>query len=1122
MNARLATLLRAVWHALNISAGLLGAALAGALAFALFTPAGAELVLREVRTQTAGMIDAQGISGRLWGPLRIERLRITLEAVDIDIEQAEFDARLPQLLRGRLAVESLSAASVAVRIKPTPPKPPEDAITRLPFDLLVRRARVAQLRVTPIDAEAIVIERIALSANWIADRVVVRQLAAHTPWVGALRLDGVARLFADAVEVTPLHIEGFAVARLEGRFGYGTASDLQLVWQRASWPPLTDDGAEFDSGGGRARWRGTFDDYQFEARGGLVLPQLAMKLDSSGHGSLQGLTLERLKLAALDGTLNAKAVIDWRDGLRIDGEARVLGVRPEGFDAAWPGLINAEVRAQTTVRDGVPDLRFSAVVKDSKLRGYPLALDASGRYVGKVLSLTTLRAQSGRVLVTGSGQVLPSLDASAEIDAADLRDAWPALSGRLKASVQARGPLRLPALRATISADQLHYQTYALEQLRVRADLDPAAALDAEVSLQNLDAGTRIDQARLAVQGPVADHRITFSVESAEGRASLLARGALDHKTPAWRGELSEGKLAPRQLAAWTLAAPTAVQIQREPTIAPMCWQSETSRACAALTTLGARRRIELSLKDFALEYLRPLLPDGAQLSATLQATASAEFGAEGLRDLHAEFSTGPGRWQLRGLSPVDLAPAQLSINDDPQGTRIEAKLPIAKGEVALDARLAPGAVFTTRALSGTLRAELPDLSWLPQFSLEVADADGRISGALQLAGTLATPSAQGRLTLRDGRIRLITPGIELREVGVRIDAAGAEPLRVAGEARSDGGQIRIAGSVNPWHTPLALDLKLDGEDFQALKISDARAWVSPNLQLRLADDLLRVSGTVTVPRAAITPKSLGDNSVPVSGDEVLVGKDPGAQRPRDLHTEADILISLGDDVRFQGFGLKSKLKGTVQAFENPGLPTRARGEIRLIDGEYKAYGQDLKIETGRLIFTGGAVTTPALEIRATRKPTDEITVGLYVRGTLKEPDFKVFSTPPMPQEQQLGWLILGRPIRDSSSASDKAMVGNAATSLGLAGGEWIAGRLGSKIGIDEVSVGSRPGEPTEQAMFTVGKYLSPKLFIAYGVGLFQPGQTFRMQYELGGGFKVRTETGVQSGGDILYSVERK
>ena len=58
-------------------------------------------------------------------------------------------------------------------------------------------------------------------------------------------------------------------------------------------------------------------------------------------------------------------------------------------------------------------------------------------------------------------------------------------------------------------------------------------------------------------------------------------------------------------------------------------------------------------------------------------------------------------------------------------------------------------------------------------------------------------------------------------------------------------------------------------------------------------------------------------------------------------------------------------------------------------------------------------------------------------------------------------------------------------------------------------------------AMLTIGKYLSPKLFISYGVGLFQRGYSFKLQYDVGRGFKLQTETGVESGGDILYSIER-
>src|SRR3546814_17121399 len=127
-------------------------------------------------------------------------------------------------------------------------------------------------------------------------------------------------------------------------------------------------------------------------------------------------------------------------------------------------------------------------------------------------------------------------------------------------------------------------------------------------------------------------------------------------------------------------------------------------------------------------------------------------------------------------------------------------------------------------------------------------------------------------------------------------------------------------------------------------------------------------------------------------------------------------MLFRSDGVRFDGFGLKSRRTGSVEAIEQPGIATRARGEINLVDGHYKAYGQDLTIETGKLIFSGGPVTEPALEVRATRKPTEDVTVGLYVRGTLRKPDFQLFPTPPMPPHQQPALLVLGRPLTDHAT----------------------------------------------------------------------------------------------------------
>jgi autotransporter translocation and assembly factor TamB len=87
------------------------------------------------------------------------------------------------------------------------------------------------------------------------------------------------------------------------------------------------------------------------------------------------------------------------------------------------------------------------------------------------------------------------------------------------------------------------------------------------------------------------------------------------------------------------------------------------------------------------------------------------------------------------------------------------------------------------------------------------------------------------------------------------------------------------------------------------------------------------------------------------------------------------------------------------------------RGELRVVDGTFGAFGQRLEIETGRLIYTGGPLENPGLEIRAVRR-VDQVTAGALVRGTLQEPEITLYSDPPMPSAEVLSYLTLGKSLR--------------------------------------------------------------------------------------------------------------
>jgi translocation and assembly module TamB len=106
-----------------------------------------------------------------------------------------------------------------------------------------------------------------------------------------------------------------------------------------------------------------------------------------------------------------------------------------------------------------------------------------------------------------------------------------------------------------------------------------------------------------------------------------------------------------------------------------------------------------------------------------------------------------------------------------------------------------------------------------------------------------------------------------------------------------------------------------------------------------------------------------------------------------------------------------------------------------------------------------------------------------------------VFSNPVMEQSDALSYLVTGKPL-SQVKGGEGSMVNAAAQALGSATGNLLAKSIGSKLGIDDIGVSSSDALGGNSA-FTVGKYLSPRLYLSYGVGLFEPGQVITLRYRL-------------------------
>ena len=304
------------------------------------------------------------------------------------------------------------------------------------------------------------------------------------------------------------------------------------------------------------------------------------------------------------------------------------------------------------------------------------------------------------------------------------------------------------------------------------------------------------------------------------------------------------------------------------------------------------------------------------------------------------------------------------------------------------------------------------------------------------------------------------------------------------------------------------------------------KAKISPDLDILVKPYYVDIKGKANVEDAILRPQILSDKAIPLSADVQVIDLNAKdrlkiAKVMRQWDINADIDLLLADNVLFQGFGLNSKLTGNIRLQEQKQRGMQAIGEITLDkEAKYEAYGQNLQIRRGGLLFAG-SITQPALDIEAI-KEVDSKVVGVRVEGRANAPTLTLFADTAMTQDEMLGYLLLGRPLYQEGqlnlggAGNDTALLASAALSLGIKGGQGIAGDIGNALGVKNVTLDAEgSGDDTR---FTVSGYLSPRLYLRYGVGVFTPVNKVTLRYKLNKSLYLEAVSSLESALDLFYN----
>ena len=847
---------------------------------------------------------------------------------------------------------------------------------------------------------------------------------------------------------------------------------------------------------------------KFHAAGALSigppgkLSDIALDLD----GTPDAITLRRLELKQAEGGLDAQGVLKLKPALGWQLTAKADRLDPGAFAAAWPGALDFDVASEGTLTDRGPDAtikltRLGGTLRKRSLSGNADLVIKPGYIIDGKLALA-----SGKSRVEVSGRGGEQTDATVKLAIVSLGDWLPHASGDLDGEFHLRGKWPKLAVKGTARGAKIVYSAIQVGTLDLSADLANIQPAQGRFSLKATQASSgslAFDTLSVAGSGNLQAHR--FEIDATGNPLGLkLTLDGSTRNDGRWSGTLKTLDVAIK--GAPPLALQQTAQLGwdgKQFSASEICLVGGGAKLCAAGHgggdgALAARYRIEQLPLALIAKLASPEVPLNADglIAGTGDIRRDAKGALTGTATLHS--AKGTVTYTANAGQPLlSYSGLALDATLSPQSTHATLRAALdhdgkLDGDVTLSG--APGSV---QALSGHVDATLNSLVFVELLTPEVADIKGRLVANYTIGGTTAAPQLNGALALKDFATEVPSAGLKLHDGDINVRATDAAHFTLDGTVKSGDGTLTLSGSGGVGaNAPFKASIK--GDNFLAADIPAARVVISPDLSIERSAENITVGGSVTIPKAKVDLEKLPGGGIAQTSPDVVVtdAEQPAPGKPLPVIVAVD--VKLGHDVKLAGMGLDGSISGQLRIDQRPGRVATGTGTLN-VGGTYKAYGQNLQIESGRLLFAGTALDNPGLDIRAVRKilgasgglGDDTITAGLQVRGTALVPVLTVFSNPALEQSEALSYLVTGKPLSGLKSGEGD-MLGTAARALGSATGDLLAKGIGARTGLDtRVADSSALGG----AAFTVGKYLSPKLYLSYGVGLFTPGEVVTLKY---------------------------
>lgn len=862
-------------------------------------------------------------------------------------------------------------------------------------------------------------------------------------------------------------------------------------------------------------------------------------------GTPEYIKINELKHDGVAGKIFATGAVNLKDKLGWDINASLVRFKPQYFVSTLKGELSGHVKTQGVwseklKRIDIRDLNAAGFLNNKPVRGrgnLTLLLDSNQKgFLPQQFEANNLffAYAQNQLQATGNAQSL-----RVKLNAPALYELYPGLQGRAYGVLNVQSQPRLKAT-ANIAVDNFAFKDVAsVKSLRIQGELPTSEATPTLLvaKVDRLRSGNReIENATINLGGTRKAHILKVESNNRQSNFYVQLAGGFNQNNE-WLGQLQKGHFKSRRidLVQNQSAAIIYSTAQSELYIGQHCWQSLHSQVCLDQSARISQNKGNFSVvtKNLDLNDFAVFMPEGLAVTGQLNGYAQASWAKGSRPKLDASLVTRKGAFGLAPDDPQDIATTvsydelsliAKSVNDGLL-FRVDMKTPdIGTGY----ANVIVNPFQNGMPMRGEVAFDNVQLKVFKPFIKDVRSMAGTLALAGKINGTLTQPQFTGEMRLKNGAISMISLPVNLNNIqlysSIRQDSASID-----GAFNSGQGVGRLKGSFD-WKEEPHLALTLKGDNLLIRQAPMITAIVQPDLSLDVYpfDQRLSLKGSIDVPRARISMPETTAPVVNISPDVRVVqqGQDLlatlKAAKPWDIR--ADMTLTLGNQVIFQGFESNIPLVGRLHLSQR-GLETamRANGAIGVSQKvKIEAYGQSLDLNRAIARFNG-PLANPTLDIDANKSVQGSM-VGLRVTGTATVPNVQIYNDAGLSEQEALNALVTGRINEGSSGLSNtegfKSDVNNtiaaAGISMGLGGTRALTNQIGRTFGLSGLALDAQGTGDDTQVSLT--GYITPDLFIRYGIGVFTPVNKLTLRYQMNRRLYLEASQSLERAIDVFYN----